>query len=74
VAIAETGDPQAALDLVDRLQLSGYRYLHSTRAELLRRTGRVEEARAAYARALPLARTEPERRFLARRMAELESR
>jgi RNA polymerase sigma-70 factor (ECF subfamily) len=71
VAIAEAGHPQAALDIVDDLDLSEYRYLHSTRAELLRRLGRVEEARAAYERALPLARTEPERRFLARRLAEL---
>jgi RNA polymerase sigma-70 factor (ECF subfamily) len=73
VAIAEGGDPQAALDLVDGLDLGDYRYLHSTRAELLRRLGREEEARAGYERALPLARTEPERRFLARRLAELES-
>jgi RNA polymerase sigma-70 factor, ECF subfamily len=71
VAIAEAGDPQAALDLVDGLELGDYRYLHSTRAELLRRLGRMEEARSAYERALPLARTEPERRFLARRLAEL---
>ena len=74
VAIAEGGDPQAALDLVDGLELGDYRYLHSTRAELLRRLGREEEARSGYERALPLARTEPERRFLARRLAELESR
>jgi RNA polymerase sigma-70 factor (ECF subfamily) len=74
VAIAEGGDPQAALDLVDGLELGDYRYLHSTRAELLRRLGRVEEARRGYEQALPLARTEPERRFLARRLAELESR
>ena len=74
VAIAEGGDPQAGLDLVDGLELGDYRYLHSTRAELLRRLGRVEEARSEYERALQLARTEPERRFLARRLAELESR
>lgn len=74
VAIAEAGDAQAALDLVDGLELGDYRYLHSTRAELLRRLGRVEEARAAYERALPLARTQPEQRYLARRLAELESR
>jgi RNA polymerase sigma-70 factor, ECF subfamily len=71
VAIAEAGDPQAALELVDSLELEDYRYLHSTRAELLRRLGRVDEARAAYESALLLARTEPERRFLARRQAEL---
>jgi predicted RNA polymerase sigma factor len=47
-----------------------YQYWHSTRAELLRRLGRREEARAAYRRALDLARTAPERRFLERRIAE----
>jgi RNA polymerase sigma-70 factor, ECF subfamily len=74
VAIAEAGDPQAALDLVDGLDLGDYRYVHSTRAELLRRLGREEEARSGYERALRSARTEPERRFLARRLAELDPR
>jgi RNA polymerase sigma-70 factor (ECF subfamily) len=46
-------------------------YLHSTRAELLRRLGRQEEARAAFELALRLAATDPERRFLARRLAGL---
>ena len=73
VAIAEAGDPQAALDLVDRLELGDYRYLHSTRADLLRRLGRSEEARSAYERALPLARTEAERRFLARQLSSQSS-
>jgi RNA polymerase sigma-70 factor (ECF subfamily) len=73
VAIAEAGDPQAALNLISGLELGDYRYLHSTRAELLRRLGRLDEARAAYARALSLARTEPERRFLTRRSAEVDS-
>jgi RNA polymerase sigma-70 factor, ECF subfamily len=74
VALAETQGPQAALDLVDALDadaLDGYQYLHSTRAELLRRLGRADEARAAYERALELARAAPERRFLQRRLAEL---
>jgi RNA polymerase sigma-70 factor (ECF subfamily) len=71
VAIAETGDVEAALGLVERLELDGYHYLHATRAELLRRLGRVEDARAAYARALELVRSDPERRFLERRLAEL---
>ncbi|HEX5288363.1 MAG TPA: DUF6596 domain-containing protein, partial [Streptosporangiaceae bacterium] len=70
VAIAEAGDPAAALAIVDGLDLPGYQYWHSTRAELLRRLGRTAEARAAYHEALTLARTVPERRFLERRIAE----
>ena len=70
VAIAESEGPAAALAIVDGLDLSGYQYWHSTRAELLRRLGRAADARAAYARALALARTEPERRFLQRGIAE----
>ena len=71
VAVAEIRGPEAALRTVDRLSLDGYQYFHSTRAELLRRLGRADEARAAYRRALELARAEPERRFLAQRLAEL---
>ena len=71
VALAETIGPRAALDLVDSLELDGYQYLHSTRAELLRRLGRLAEARAAYGRALELADAPPERRFLEHRLAEL---
>jgi RNA polymerase sigma-70 factor, ECF subfamily len=71
VAVAEVDGPEAALAIVDGLALGDYQYLHSTRAELLRRLGRREEARAAYTRALELARAEPERRFLERRLAEL---
>ncbi len=71
VAIAQAGSPDVALVLVDRLDLAFYPYFHSTRAELLRRLGRVEEARSAYVRALELTRTEPERRFLERRLLEL---
>ncbi|MGH3419387.1 MAG: RNA polymerase sigma factor [Streptosporangiaceae bacterium] len=70
VAIAEADGPAAALAIVDRLDLPGYQYWHSTRAELLRRLGRTTEARAAYREALALARTVPERRFLERRIAE----
>ena len=70
-ALAEAGTPETALGIVDRLDLDGYHYLHSTRADLLRRLGRRAEARAAYERALALARAEPERRFLERRLAEL---
>ena len=70
VAIAEAEGPAAALAIVDSLDLPGYQYWHSTRAELLRRLGRADEARAAYREALALARTVPERRFLERRIAE----
>jgi len=71
VAIAEAGAPLRALEIVESLSLEDYRYLHSTRAELLRRLGRNGEAREAYERALSLTRTAPERRFLERRLAEL---
>jgi RNA polymerase sigma-70 factor (ECF subfamily) len=71
VALAETGATREALEMVDRLDLGGYQYLHSTRGELLRRLGRNQEARAAYEQALGLTRTEPERRFLAQRIADL---
>ena len=71
VAIAEAGDVEAALRLVERLDLDGYHYLHATRAELLRRLERVEEARAAYGRALELVRSDAERRFLERRLAKV---
>ncbi|GAA4562507.1 RNA polymerase sigma factor [Planotetraspora kaengkrachanensis] len=71
VALAQAGDPGGALRAVDRLDLDGYLYFHSTRAELLRRLGRDDAARAAYGRALELATTTPERRFLTRRIEEL---
>jgi RNA polymerase sigma-70 factor (ECF subfamily) len=71
VAVAEAGSPQAAMAIVDGLDLDDYQYLHSTRAELLRRLERPQEAAAAYRRALSLTRAEPERRFLQRRLAEL---
>lgn len=71
VAVAEAGDPARALDLIDALDLGDYRYLPSTRAELLRRLGRTDEARSEFERALALATTEAERRFLERRLVEL---
>ena len=71
VAIAEVEGPAAALAIADAVALDDYQYLHSTRADLLRRLGRTDEARAAYERALELARSEPERRFLERRIDEL---
>jgi RNA polymerase sigma factor (sigma-70 family) len=70
-ALAQAGDPAAALRAVDRLDLDGYLYFHSTRGELLRRLGRDAEARAAYGRALELATSTPERRFLTRRLDQL---
>jgi RNA polymerase sigma-70 factor (ECF subfamily) len=70
VAVAEAEGPAPALALVDELDLPDYQYWHSTRAELLRRLGRRDEARAAYQRALDLARTAPERRYLQRRITE----
>jgi RNA polymerase sigma-70 factor (ECF subfamily) len=71
VAIAEAGEVEEALRLIDLLELDGYHYLHATRAELLRRLDRAGEARAAYGRALELVRSEAERRFLERRLEEL---
>jgi RNA polymerase sigma-70 factor, ECF subfamily len=71
VAVAQAEGPEAGLAIVDRLALDDYRYLHSTRAELLRRLDRTDEARAAYRRALELAPDEPERRLMARRIEEL---
>jgi RNA polymerase sigma-70 factor (ECF subfamily) len=56
---------------VERFDLDGYHYLHATRAELLRRLDRVEDARAAYDRALELVHSDAEGRFLERRLAEL---
>jgi RNA polymerase sigma-70 factor, ECF subfamily len=71
VAIAEAGAPADALAIVDALDLPEYRYMHSTRAELLRRLGRPDEAADAYRRALSLTASEPERAFLQRRLAEV---
>jgi RNA polymerase sigma-70 factor (ECF subfamily) len=73
VAIAEAGDVEAALALVERLELDQYHYLHAARAELLRRLERVDDARAAYERALELVHSDAERRFLEGRLAELPS-
>jgi RNA polymerase sigma-70 factor, ECF subfamily len=70
-ALAEAGDVEAALELVERLELDHYHYLHATRGELLRRLGRVEDARTAYDRALELVHSDAERRFLERRLGEL---
>jgi RNA polymerase sigma-70 factor (ECF subfamily) len=71
IAVAEAAGTDAGLSLVERLDLDGYQYFHSTRADLLRRLGRANEARTEYQRALELADSEPERRFLRRRLEEV---
>jgi predicted RNA polymerase sigma factor len=71
VAVAEAGMPERALEIVETLELGEYRYLPSTRAELLRRVGRTEDARAAFTEAVSLAATDAERRALSRKLAEL---
>jgi RNA polymerase sigma-70 factor (ECF subfamily) len=75
VALSMVDGPAAALPRVDALaargQLTGYDALPAARADLLRRLGRRDEARAAYEAALSLARHDPERRFFRRRLAEL---
>ena len=71
IAVAELEGPRAALALLDHLELEDYRYYHSTRADLLRRLGHDDEARAAYARALKLTAPGPEQRFLERRLTDL---
>jgi RNA polymerase sigma-70 factor (ECF subfamily) len=72
-AISEADGPEAGLAILDGLALEDYRYLHSTRAEMLRRLGRDDEARAAYRRALALVHDDAERRLLERRLAELDA-
>jgi RNA polymerase sigma-70 factor (ECF subfamily) len=74
VAVAMADGPDQGLALVDELEVEGelsdYHLLHATRADLLRRLGRADEARAAYLRALELTSSDTERRFLARRLDE----
>ena len=75
VAVAMRDGPAAGLALIDAIlargELTDYHLAHSARADLCRRLGRTADARAAYERALALARQEPERRFLERRLGEL---
>ena len=73
VALAESGAPDRALELVDSLDLGDYRYLHSTRAELLRRLGRHAEAVESYRQALALVSNEAERKHLEKRLREVTS-
>ena len=76
VAIAMVEGPQAALVVIDELvaagELDDYHLLHSTRADMLRRMGSAEEAARAYARALELVTNDSERRFLERRLEEVQ--
>ena len=74
VAVAEERGAEAGLEIIDRLALEDYHYLHATRGELLRRLGRTTEARDAYSRALALVHDDAERRLLQRRLSELPSR
>ncbi len=75
VAVAMRDGPSAGLALIDKIlgegDLADYHLAHSARADLCRRMGRVEEARASYRTALALAQQDPERRFLERRLNEL---
>jgi RNA polymerase sigma-70 factor, ECF subfamily len=75
VAVAMRDGPAVGLALIDSLidrgELADYHPVHAVRADLNRRLGRTEEAAASYRRALNLARQEPERRYLAKRLAEI---
>jgi RNA polymerase sigma-70 factor, ECF subfamily len=71
IAVAEVQGPEAGLEIIDRLALEDFHYLHAGRGELLRRLGRAEEARGAYLRALELVHDDAERRLLERRLTEL---
>ena len=75
VAVAMRDGPAAGLALIEAIlargDLADYHLAHSARAELCRRLGRTSEARASYKRALGLARQEPERRLLERRLGSL---
>ena len=76
VAVAMAEGPAKGLELIDRAEVSdaldGYRWFHSSRADLLRRLGRYDEAADAYRRALALSENASERGFLHRRLAEVE--
>jgi RNA polymerase sigma-70 factor (ECF subfamily) len=76
VAVAMCEGPQAGLDLIDAIfargELDNYHLAHSARADLCRRLGRTDEARASYERALALTRQQPEQNFLRGRLQELK--
>jgi RNA polymerase sigma-70 factor (ECF subfamily) len=77
VAIAMRDGPLVGLTLIDEIlargDLGNYFLAHSARADLCRRLGKIAEARASYEKALSLARPQPSRRFLLRRLNELMS-
>jgi RNA polymerase sigma-70 factor (ECF subfamily) len=72
VALAETAGPEAALEALEGLDLDHYQPFHSTRGEMLMRLGRAAEARKAYEAALALTTNAQERRFLERRLQQVE--
>jgi RNA polymerase sigma-70 factor (ECF subfamily) len=76
VAVAMRDGPDAGLALIEAIlargDLADYHLAHAARADLCRQLGRTAEARASYEMALTLVRQEPERRFLERRLAELD--
>ena len=71
IVVAEVDGPEAGLRIVDGLALEDFRYLHTTRADLLRRLGRTAEARDAYLRALELTEDGAERRFVQGRLTDI---
>jgi RNA polymerase sigma-70 factor (ECF subfamily) len=75
VAVAMRDGPETGLQLIEDLlargDLAGYHLAHAARADLLRRMGKMAQARVSYQQSLGLARQDPERRFLERRIAEL---
>ncbi|HEV2427520.1 MAG TPA: tetratricopeptide repeat protein, partial [Acidimicrobiales bacterium] len=73
VALAEAEGPEAGLAATEGLDLDGYHLYHATRASLLERLGRVDEARAAYESARATVGNDPERTFLEARIAGLAS-
>jgi RNA polymerase sigma-70 factor (ECF subfamily) len=76
VAVAMRAGPASGLELVERIlargDLKDYRFAHAARAELCRRLGKLTDARQSFERALALTKQEPERRFIERRLAELQ--
>ncbi|HSB78532.1 MAG TPA: RNA polymerase sigma factor [Candidatus Methylomirabilis sp.] len=78
VAVAMRDGPSAGLALIDAIlargDLENYHLAHAARADLCRRLGKTDEARASYERALDLTQQEPERRFLRRRVSELSDK
>jgi RNA polymerase sigma-70 factor (ECF subfamily) len=76
-AVAMADGPQPALQLLDALaergELDGHYLLHAARADMLRRLGRLDEAAGSYSRALSLVGSAGERRFLERRLRDVQA-